>query len=91
MEGRVEMCRGGVWGAVYGWDFNGAQITCQQLGYPSNCELAIFMEFRLRTSTLVSVVYHMELNRCSNTDAMTCMQPPANFGSIEGYCLRLLS
>ena len=43
MEGRVEMCRGGVWGAVYdygGWDFNDAQITCKQLGYPSNCKLA---------------------------------------------------
>jgi len=43
MEGRVEMCRDGVWGAVYGyrgWDFNAAQVTCQQLGYPSNCELA---------------------------------------------------
>jgi len=35
MEGRVEMCKGGVWGAVYdsGWDFNDAQVTCQQLGY----------------------------------------------------------
>ena len=42
MEGRVEMCRGGVWGAVYddyGWNFNDAQVTCQQMGYPSNCEL----------------------------------------------------
>jgi len=44
MEGRVEMCRGGVWGAIHdsGWDFNDAQVTCQQLGYPSNCELASF-------------------------------------------------
>ena len=41
MEGRVEVCRGGVWGAVYdsGWDFNDAQVTCRQLGYPSDCEL----------------------------------------------------
>ena len=41
MEGRVEVCRGGVWGAVYDyrWNFNDAQITCRQLGYPSVCEL----------------------------------------------------
>ena len=41
MEGRVEVCRGGVWGAVYDseWDFNDAQVTCRQLGYPSECEL----------------------------------------------------
>ena len=40
MEGRVEVCRGGVWGAVYsGWNFNDAQVTCRQLGYPSDCEL----------------------------------------------------
>ena len=40
MEGRVEVCRGGVWGAVYdstGWNFNDAQVTCRQLGYPSEC------------------------------------------------------
>ena len=41
MEGRVEVCRGGVWGAVYdgGWNFNDARVTCRQLGYPSECEL----------------------------------------------------
>ena len=42
MEGRVEVCRGGVWGAVYdygGWNFNDAQVTCRQLGHPSDCEL----------------------------------------------------
>ena len=45
MEGRVEMCRGGVWGAIYdssGWSFNDAQVICQQLGHPSNCELVSF-------------------------------------------------
>ena len=44
MEGRVEVCRGGVWGAVYdynGWNFNDAQVTCRQLGYPSECELVM--------------------------------------------------
>ena len=42
MEGRVEVCRGRVWGAVYDsvWSFNDAQVTCRQLGYPSECELA---------------------------------------------------
>ena len=47
MEGRVEVCRSGVWGAVSdyngwnfnGWNFNDAQVTCRQLGYPSECEL----------------------------------------------------
>ena len=40
MEGRVEVCRGGVWGAVYsGWSFNDAQVTCRQPEYPSECEL----------------------------------------------------
>ena len=42
MEGRVEVCRDGVWGAVYdssGWDFVDAQVTCRQLAYPSECEL----------------------------------------------------
>ena len=41
MEGRVEVCRSGVWGAVSdynGWNFNDAQVTCRQLGYPSECE-----------------------------------------------------
>jgi len=75
MEGRVEMCRGGVWGAIYdsGWDFNDAQVTCQQLGYPSNCELASF-SWNLdseQVATLVSVVYHMELTKSSSRDAMT--------------------
>ena len=42
MEGRVEVCRGGVWGAVYdysGWNFKDAKVICRQLGYPSECEL----------------------------------------------------
>ena len=48
MEGRVEVCRGGVWGAVHdyaGWSFNDAQVTCRQLGYPSECELASTCEY----------------------------------------------
>ena len=48
MEGRVEVCRGGVWGAVYddsGWNFNDAQVTCRQLGYPSECELVCICEY----------------------------------------------
>ena len=49
MEGRVEVCRGGVWGAVYdysGWNFNDAQVTCRQLGYPSECELVSTCGYR---------------------------------------------
>jgi len=42
-EGRVEVCRSGVWGAVgflnynYPWNFRNARVTCRQLGYPSEC------------------------------------------------------
>ena len=40
MEGRVEMCRDGVWGAIteLSWDHPDAKVTCRQLGYPSECE-----------------------------------------------------
>ena len=44
MEGRVEMCRGGVWGAVYdysGWNYNDVKVICRQLGYPSECEFCV--------------------------------------------------
>jgi len=42
MEGRVEVCRGGVWGAVYGeWTFSNARVICRQLRFPSECELRI--------------------------------------------------
>ena len=59
MEGRVEMCRGGVWGAVYGgWDFNDAKITCKQLGYPSNCELASF-SWNLDSEQVHSLVWYI--------------------------------
>jgi len=92
MEGRVELCRGGVWGAVYDreWDFNDAQVTCQQLGYPFNCELASFSRiFGIRTSTLVSVVYHMELTKSSSRDAIYNIWPNCGllcdpkFGKLE--------
>jgi len=39
MEGRVEVCRDGVWGAVYGeWNFSNARVVCRQLRFPSECE-----------------------------------------------------
>ena len=40
VEGRVEICRDGVWGAIteYSWDHRDAEVTCRQLGYPSECE-----------------------------------------------------
>ena len=68
MEGRVEVCRGGVWGAVYdnsGWNFNDAKVTCRQLGYPSECELpsmCMYSWYLLNTSSkiiclIVVVVY----------------------------------
>ena len=59
MEGRVEVCRGGVWGAVYesGWNFNDAQVTCRQLGYPSECKFKtvqiVYVMYKYLSSTLV--------------------------------------
>ena len=39
-EGRVEMCRGYIWGAITDsdWGFDEARVTCRQLGHPSSCE-----------------------------------------------------
>ena len=58
MEGRVEVCRGGVWGAVYdstGWNFNDAQVTCRQLGYPSECELVCTGRNRYHRKSIVGM------------------------------------
>jgi len=51
MEGRVEVCRSGVWGAVttryyyyahyLKWSFSYARVTCRQLGYPSECKFLL--------------------------------------------------
>jgi len=44
MEGRVEVCRSGVWGAIgnrkffFEWSYSNARVTCRQLGYPSQCK-----------------------------------------------------
>ena len=39
-EGRVEVCRGGVWVAIYdsGWSYYDALVVCRQLGYPYQCK-----------------------------------------------------
>ena len=38
-EGRVELCSGGVWVAIYGsgWNYNDAVVVCRQLGYHYEC------------------------------------------------------
>ena len=35
-EGRVEICKNGVWGSVcdQSWDKTDAHIVCQEMGYP---------------------------------------------------------
>ena len=40
LEGRVEICVNGVWGAVrsYALTYGAARVICNQLGYPSECE-----------------------------------------------------
>ena len=39
-EGRVEVCRSGVWVAIYdsGWSYYDALVVCRQLGYPYQCK-----------------------------------------------------
>ena len=39
-EGRVEVCHGGVWVAIYdsGWSYYDALVVCRQLGYPYKCK-----------------------------------------------------
>ena len=41
LEGRVELCAQGIWGAISAssWDLNDARVVCRQLGLPLLCEL----------------------------------------------------
>ena len=43
MEGRVEICRNGIWGAIgdNDWDNKAATVICRQLQFPSECKLEI--------------------------------------------------
>ena len=38
LEGRVEVCIDGVWGAIRSSSSRVARVICNQLGYPSECE-----------------------------------------------------
>lgn len=49
LQGRVEMCSGGIWGRIFVfnyynffyyqfWDAMDVKVVCRQLGYPWQCE-----------------------------------------------------
>ena len=44
-QGRVELCRQGLWGAIstFSWNYQDAEVVCRQLGYPWKCKLVIIV------------------------------------------------
>ena len=46
-EGTVEICLGGQWGSIchFGWDVNDANVLCNQLGYSSTGNSALYAAF----------------------------------------------
>lgn len=58
-EGRVEMCKNGVWGVVTdsSWDSYTTRLTCQQLGFHSECTSSLSTLSYLATTCVICQIF----------------------------------
>ena len=58
MEGQVELCTQGLWGAITtsGWGSSDAVVACRQLGLPWECKLDAMQHDACRNTALMCVL-----------------------------------